>query len=90
MANIEFLTLCNRIRDKQPRTVPGKNGCMYVYNHNTECAICLTNISHGIQLRCGHVFHCECIETWWTTIRNCPLCRVDHPIESDSSSDDEE
>lgn len=43
------------------------------------CAVCLCSIGEGDEIRelkCGHVFHCPCLDRWvalghWT----CPLCR---------------
>ncbi|KAM7523699.1 hypothetical protein LguiA_013601 [Lonicera macranthoides] len=46
-----------------------------------ECTVCLSVFEEGEEirrLRCGHVFHKECLDTWlkgeWAT---CPLCRSD-------------
>lgn len=43
-----------------------------------ECAICLNSIRKTrstLQLRCGHIFHGRCFETWNKTNGTCPLCR---------------
>lgn len=52
-------------------------------NHTTndnQCNICLSNLntSRGItKLKCGHTYHMECINRWFTTNRelSCPYCR---------------
>ncbi|KAJ0979492.1 hypothetical protein J5N97_014966 [Dioscorea zingiberensis] len=50
-------------------------------NHgNAECAVCLGEFLEGEWLRllpnCGHVFHATCIDTWFGSHANCPLCRT--------------
>lgn len=47
-----------------------------------ECTICLDSLVEGDEVRrlkCGHVFHAECIDSWLVKVAACPLCRV-HPI----------
>lgn len=45
-----------------------------------NCAICLSN--HGIITnieitQCGHIFHIDCLNHWFSTLANsCPLCRT--------------
>ena len=44
------------------------------------CSICRDNFSELSVVRklsCGHIFHIECIDTWFETNIRCPLCRVD-------------
>ncbi|TYJ98123.1 RING-H2 finger protein ATL64-like [Cucumis melo var. makuwa] len=45
-----------------------------------ECAICLCEIEEGEKCRkmkmCGHVFHKDCIDRWFTVELHCPLCRT--------------
>jgi hypothetical protein len=44
--------------------------------HAPECSICLEKNGFGSQtLPCGHVFHGQCIGTWYTNVRRCPMCR---------------
>ncbi|KAM0953600.1 putative transcription factor C2H2 family [Dioscorea sansibarensis] len=50
-------------------------------NHgNTECSVCLSEFLEGEWLRllpnCGHVFHATCIDTWFSSHSNCPVCRT--------------
>jgi len=45
-----------------------------------ECAVCLDVPSLGQcvrRLRCMHVFHADCIDTWLKTSRTCPVCKAD-------------
>lgn len=42
------------------------------------CSICIQEIiatSVRRELACGHVFHLECIESWFAVKTTCPLCR---------------
>ena len=41
-----------------------------------ECSICLENIEEGSKkiVRCGHIFHGECIGKWLEDHDKCPLC----------------
>ncbi|XP_017638091.1 E3 ubiquitin-protein ligase ATL4-like [Gossypium arboreum] len=44
-----------------------------------DCAVCLSKFEPMDQLRllplCCHAFHAQCIDTWLTSNRTCPLCR---------------
>ncbi|KAF8396734.1 hypothetical protein HHK36_018364 [Tetracentron sinense] len=46
---------------------------------NTDCAVCLGDFEEGEWLRllpnCVHAFHISCIDTWFQSHSNCPLCR---------------
>lgn len=46
-----------------------------------ECAICQDNITPGIEIRtishCNHIFHKDCIDTWFRQNVKCPVCRHD-------------
>lgn len=48
---------------------------------NTEkCTICLCEFEEGEDVRrlpCMHLFHVSCVDQWLTTVKFCPLCRVD-------------
>ena len=44
------------------------------------CAICLKNFERGkkvMNLPCKHMFHVECISTWFKQNHVCPNCRYD-------------
>lgn len=46
---------------------------------STDCAVCLGEFEDGEWLKhlpnCGHAFHSSCIDTWFESHSNCPLCR---------------
>ncbi|XP_008235118.2 PREDICTED: RING-H2 finger protein ATL64 [Prunus mume] len=50
-----------------------------------ECAVCLSEFEDEEQGRvlpkCNHTFHLECIDTWFQSQSNCPLCRA--PVQPD-------
>ncbi|KAL5986122.1 hypothetical protein ACLOJK_028112 [Asimina triloba] len=54
-----------------------------------DCAVCLGEFEDGEWLRllpvCAHVFHSSCVDAWFQTHSNCPLCRssVVHGLNSD-------
>ena len=46
-----------------------------------ECSICLDNIDLDDihELKCGHIFHKECINNWFkqdSIYKSCPYCRA--------------
>ncbi|XP_058742631.1 RING-H2 finger protein ATL5-like [Vicia villosa] len=66
-----------------------------------DCAICLSEYTDGDECRmlpnCSHVFHSQCIDEWFTSQSNCPLCRapiqpvtVEPHVEPGSASGSEE
>ncbi|GER43879.1 RING/U-box superfamily protein [Striga asiatica] len=46
----------------------------------SDCVVCLNQIcdgDHVRRLRCGHVFHKDCLDGWLNQINlSCPLCRA--------------
>lgn len=45
-----------------------------------ECGICIDLMTDKcilVHLKCGHVFHGQCINRWIQTKKECPLCRSD-------------
>ncbi len=47
------------------------------------CAICLESHEEDMfatRLRCGHLFHYNCIHKWLDIKRNCPICWKIEPI----------
>ncbi|MED6171916.1 hypothetical protein PIB30_045312 [Stylosanthes scabra] len=53
-----------------------------------DCAVCLSEFEDGDKGRvlpnCNHAFHCQCIDAWFASHSNCPLCRspVTAPVEA--------
>ncbi|KAA8543078.1 hypothetical protein F0562_021427 [Nyssa sinensis] len=45
-----------------------------------ECAVCLSefevNETGRLLPKCNHCFHIDCIDTWFQSHSNCPLCRA--------------
>ena len=43
-----------------------------------ECIICLDKIKRNsviTKLKCGHIFHHNCLHKWVNTKNSCPICR---------------
>lgn len=64
-------------------------------DEDCTCTICITAVEYGDRvpvLRCGHLFHAECLSEWILNKNLCPLCQgpVAEEIRSfeDSSEDD--
>ncbi|KAF6134375.1 hypothetical protein GIB67_005767 [Kingdonia uniflora] len=57
---------------------------LFLYDGGTkeggDCAVCLGEFVEGESVRvipcCGHVFHQDCIDTWFASHDSCPLCRA--------------
>ncbi|XP_027367948.1 RING-H2 finger protein ATL2-like [Abrus precatorius] len=51
-----------------------------IHRSLNDCAVCLTEFVNGEQGRilpnCNHAFHTHCIDTWFHSHSNCPLCRT--------------
>ena len=42
-----------------------------------ECLICLDEFNQGQQLtviKCGHLYHTPCLNSWFLKKKTCPLC----------------
>ncbi|CDY25115.1 hypothetical protein HID58_071697 [Brassica napus] len=71
---------------------------IFVYSVKThksppeECSVCLSEFEEEDEGRvlpkCGHVFHVDCIDTWFRSRSSCPLCRAPVQPEHSSSSDE--
>ena len=44
---------------------------------NETCPICFDEVGTGVQLKCEHMFHEQCIGTWFMKKTTCPMCRYD-------------
>ena len=48
---------------------------------NDICSICLEkyfdeeNLKKVVKLKCNHLFHKECIDSWIRINKNCPMCK---------------
>lgn len=43
-----------------------------------KCSICLVEFELGVSVRtlwCGHCFHLQCVDRWFTERDDCPVCR---------------
>ncbi|XP_007050979.2 PREDICTED: RING-H2 finger protein ATL5 [Theobroma cacao] len=51
-----------------------------------ECAVCLAEFENDEEARvlpkCNHTFHVDCIDMWFYSHSNCPLCRA--PVQADT------
>lgn len=65
-----------------------------VYSSKTQetvlqCAVCLSEFEDGekgrVLPKCEHAFHIDCVDIWFHTHSNCPLCRA--PVQSDRVSE---
>ena len=54
-----------------------KYGCN---EEKDKCPICINNFRKNsivIKLDCKHCFHSDCLQTWFTKNRSCPVCRAE-------------
>lgn len=51
------------------------------FNSKVECLICLNETDNFDfnckKLKCGHLYHKDCIQEWFQNNNNCPTCRQD-------------
>ncbi|XP_073280664.1 uncharacterized protein [Primulina huaijiensis] len=74
--HIPFEIIHEHIFEENNATDDGISSCD-VYG---SCAICLEDFymgCEGLCMSCSHVFHGDCIKTWFRTSRCCPLCRFE-------------
>lgn len=68
----------DRIREFLKKTVQESVLFDWVIEDKTDCAICLEEMLVGDtekRIICGHIFHKECILSWFSLKFSCPLCR---------------
>ncbi|XP_031255831.1 RING-H2 finger protein ATL64-like [Pistacia vera] len=67
------------------------------HKHQPECAVCLSEFEDEEKGRvlpmCNHSFHVDCIDMWFHSHSNCPLCRtpvqLDNPVPPSAQSVEE-
>ena len=75
-------------REAEPRPEPPKKVEMKEHivsrtecSEGNECAICLCEFRYHekgvISLKCGHLFHKDCVAKWFEAHHTCPICRTD-------------
>jgi hypothetical protein len=66
-----------------PTIAQVNNATSLVHNLDTsgpeDCAICQEAMEENLRKinRCNHLFHRQCIETWFQSGVTCPICRID-------------
>lgn len=47
-----------------------------------DCVVCAELLESSVSacIPCGHVFHLDCLGTWLTEHRNCPMCRKNYEL----------
>lgn len=55
--------------------------CAIQHNNQTKCPICLDDFVQDAICRtlkeCGHIYCCDCIQTWFKEHKSCPICKKD-------------
>ena len=47
-------------------------------DNNNNCIVCMCEIEENEEckkLKCGHMFHSNCIDNWLKRTLECPMCR---------------
>lgn len=60
----KYLKLCKELEKVEDATVESQT-----------CAICTDDLTKGKKLKCGHIFHTDCLKTWCQREVTCPICR---------------
>lgn len=61
----------------------GKYSKRRTKSNDNKCVICQYDFKEGentTELSCGHVFHSECVDTWLSKNKVCPLCQKEITI----------
>ncbi|KAE8355639.1 hypothetical protein BDV28DRAFT_145963 [Aspergillus coremiiformis] len=91
------LGLLERVAPTKPfnswwRSVQTERDPLKGYDRLFDCAICLEPVSRTSPihtLSCRHVFHKQCLETWFLNYHyTCPLCQKPFHVRVDHSTDD--
>lgn len=77
-----MFSISNRLKVHHRRNFVKKDKKRHYHSNSvkeTTCSICLVEFEENDEirkLRCGHVFHCECIDPWLLKGKAvCPVCR---------------
>ena len=52
-------------------------------NDDNKCVVCQYEFKNGeevTQLNCGHLFHSDCVDTWLSKNKVCPMCHKEITI----------
>ena len=64
----------NRNKCKNCNKLIIKNKIKFKKCEKKMCSICLTHCNYKLE-SCGHNFHKKCLNYWYNSNNNCPLCR---------------
>ncbi|KAI7982600.1 RING-H2 finger protein ATL2 [Camellia lanceoleosa] len=66
-----------------------------VHSSPLECAVCLSEFGDNdlcrVLPKCNHCFHIDCVDMWFYSHTNCPLCRtpvkpIENPVPANNSA----
>ena len=61
-------------------TFPFKKNNFNITNDTHNCIVCMCEIEENEEckkLKCGHMFHSNCIDNWLRRTLECPMCRIE-------------
>ena len=62
------------------KNIPTKPFHKALFDDNLDCIICMEKFEENEkvkQLKCGHIFHGDCIDQWLEKEKKCPFCKVE-------------
>lgn len=71
-----FHLLCQHIKDANINRYDDAMKCPSE-NVDEMCSICIENLNtrkNILKVKCGHMFHKECIDKWTASNKTCPNC----------------
>jgi len=80
----------NRETDEKDELTDGLKTCKFTRSDNEEviCPICLEEFNDNetvIELSCKHIFHKDCIKSWFKNNHSCPTCRKKIDLNCDNN-----